>query len=54
MDNLFMLEDDSFAIVDYESEYSEENKGKYLGYVARLAKRLYNEYGEFKMNMGDG
>ena len=49
-----MLEDDSFAIVDYEREYSEKNKGKYLGYVARLAKRLYNEYGEFMKNMGDG
>lgn len=26
----------------------------YLGYVVRLAKRLYNEYGEFMKNMGDG
>lgn len=48
MDNLFLLEDDSFAIVDYESAYSEENKSKYLGYIARLAKRIYNEYGEYR------
>ena len=48
MDNLFLLEDDSFAIVDYESSYSEENKVKYLGYVARLARRIYNEYGEYR------
>ena len=48
MDNLFLLEDGSFAIVDYESSYSEENKVKYLGYVARLARRIYNEYGEYR------
>ena len=48
MDNLFLLEDGSLAIVDYESRYSEENKGKYLGYVARLAGRIYNEYGEYR------
>ena len=48
MDNLFRLRGGAFAIVDYESEYSEENKAKYLGYVARLSGRLYNEYSEFK------
>ena len=30
MDNLFLLEDESYAIIDYESKYSEENKVKYL------------------------
>ena len=48
MDNLFRLRGGAFAIVDYESVYSEENKAKYLGYVARLSRRLYNEYSEFK------
>ena len=45
LDNLFLLKDGSYAIVDHESVYAEENKVKYLGYVARLAKRLYNEFG---------
>ena len=30
LDNLFLLKDGSYAIVDYESVYSEENKIKYL------------------------
>ena len=43
LDNLFYLTDGSVAFVDYESYYSEENKVKYLGYLARIVKRLYNE-----------
>ena len=31
MDNLFELEDGTVAIVDYESDYEEEDKIKYLG-----------------------
>ena len=42
LDRLFELEDGSYLIVDYESDYSEEKKSKYLGYVARLSKILYN------------
>ena len=38
LDNLFELEDGSYAIVDYESRYAEENKNKYLGYIARMLK----------------
>ncbi len=37
------MADKSYAIVDYESEYSEENKVKYFGYVARVLKRVYNQ-----------
>ena len=48
LDNLFLMEDGAYAIVDYESEYSDENKVKYLGYIARVSKRLYTEYGELK------
>ena len=48
MDNLFLLKDGSFAIIDYESDYSEENKIKYLGYLARVEKRLYNETGKIQ------
>ena len=43
LDRLFKLEDGSFLIVDYESDYSEEKKVKYLNYVARLSRMLYNE-----------
>ena len=43
LDNLFYLTDGSVAFVDYESSYCEENKVKYLGYLARIVKRLYNE-----------
>ena len=43
MDNLFLLEDDSYLIVDYESDYSEEKKSKYMNYLARLSARLYNK-----------
>ncbi len=43
MDNFYYLSDGSYAIVDYESRYSEENKVKYLNYVARVLKRLYNK-----------
>ena len=43
MDNLMCLADGSLAIVDYESKYSEENKVKYFGYIARLIKREYNK-----------
>ena len=48
LDNLFLLSDGSYAIVDYESRYDEANKQKYLEYVARVSKRIYNEYGEYK------
>ncbi len=48
LDNLFLMEDGAYAIVDYESEYSEENKVKYIGYIARVSKKLYKKYGCFK------
>ena len=47
LDNLFRLKDGSYAIVDYESSYNEENKIKYLGYNARVAKRIYNDRKRF-------
>ncbi len=43
MDRLFLLEDNSYLLVDYESDYSEAIKFKYMGYIARLMKTLYNE-----------
>lgn len=44
MDNLFLLEDDTYLLVDYESKYSAKNRYKYLDYLARLSRRLYNKY----------
>ena len=43
MDNLFLLEDGSYALLDYESDYHERNKVKYAGYVLRLLRRLQKE-----------
>ena len=39
MDSLFELEDGTVAIVDYESDYEEEDKIKYLGYLIGVARR---------------
>ena len=47
LDNLFLMEDGAYAIIDYESEYSEENKNKYLGYIARVSRRLYDDFGYY-------
>ena len=41
LDHLFEFSDGSMGIVDYESDYREENKVKYLNYIARLLKRIY-------------
>lgn len=43
MDNLFLLEDGSYAILDYESAYRIGNKIKYAGYVVRLLRRFQKE-----------
>lgn len=43
MDNLFLLEDGSYALLDYESDYRVGNKVKYAGYVMRLLRRLQKE-----------
>ncbi len=45
IDNLFIFEDESIGIIDYESEYKHENIVKYLGYVARIVKRWFDEFG---------
>lgn len=39
LDNLFVLEDGSIGILDYESEFTKENFVKYINYVARVIKR---------------
>lgn len=45
MDNLFLLEDNTFLLVDYESAYKVENKLKYLEYILRVLKIYQAEYG---------
>lgn len=39
----FLLEDGSYALLDYESSYRIRNKVKYAGYVLRLLRRLQND-----------
>ena len=43
IDNLLELEDDSLAILDYESDYSENDKAKYLNYISRVYRKLVEE-----------
>ena len=43
LDNLFELEDDTVAIVDYESVYDKADKVKYLNYLAGVANRYQKE-----------
>ena len=47
IDNIFGLEDGSFAIVDYESTYKPLDKMKYLSYLLRTAKRHFLEHGKY-------
>ena len=43
MDNLFELEDDPVAILDYESVYDKNDKVKYLNYLTGVANRYQKE-----------
>ncbi len=43
MDHLFLLEDHTYALVDYESENTVEDRIKYVDYIARIVKRFYKE-----------
>lgn len=43
MDNLFLLEDDTYAVVEYESKNEAEDRIKYVNYIARVVERLYQE-----------
>jgi len=45
LDNLFLLEDETLAIIDYESIYKAKNEVKYLEYAVRIVKQYYNQYG---------
>lgn len=43
IDNLFLLEDGSVAIIDYESTLKWENNLKYLNYIVRILERYKKE-----------
>ena len=50
LDNIFLLEDDSVAIIDYESTYDDpRQKIKYLNYVARILERFRRDSTEAKI-----
>jgi len=49
IDNLFLLEDGTYAIVDYESEFKKLNKIKYLNYIARVMEKYYKEDETFNL-----
>lgn len=51
LDNLFLLEDGSLALVDYESTYADENKIKYLNYIVRTIKRNMKQNSRKKIRM---
>lgn len=44
IDNLFLLEDGTYALVDYESENKAGNPIKYVNHIARVVERFYREY----------
>ncbi|MCI9004434.1 MAG: hypothetical protein HFH39_04180 [Lachnospiraceae bacterium] len=46
MDNLFLLEDGTYALVDYESEDDVEDRIKYMNYISRIAQKYYTEHGK--------
>ena len=50
IDNLFLLEDGSVAIIDYESSYKPSNRNKYINYIARVLKR-YERDGVYEIRL---
>ncbi len=46
LDHLFLLEDETVAIVDYEAEDKLANRVKYVNYIARVMERYLKERGE--------
>jgi hypothetical protein len=43
LDNLFLLEDDTLAIVDYESKDSLSNRVKYVNYISRVMEKYFTD-----------
>lgn len=51
VDNLFLLEDGTYAIVDYEAEYKKLNKIKYLNYIVRVIEKYYKANKDFNLRL---
>ncbi len=51
IDNLFLLEDGTYAIVDYEAEFKKRNKIKYLNYIARVMEKYYPGEDDFHLRL---
>ncbi len=51
LDNLFLLEDGSIAIIDYESDVKWENHLKYLNYIVRILERYKKDEMPKKIRM---
>lgn len=51
IDNLFLLDDGTYAIVDYESEFKKLNKIKYLNYIARVMEKYYRKDENFNLRL---
>ena len=51
IDNLFLPEDGTYAIVDYESVYKKANKIKYLNYIARVMEKYFKEDETFNLRL---
>ena len=51
IDSLFLLEDNTYVIVDYESEYKKSNKIKYLNYITRVLEKYYKENSNFNLRL---
>ena len=43
IDNLLDLQDGSIGILDYESDYREEDKSKYLNYMSRVYRKMVKD-----------
>lgn len=46
LDNLFVLKDDTWALVDYESTFTAKDIIKYVNYIARILKRYLLQNGD--------
>ena len=51
IDNLFLLEDGTYAIVDYEAEFKKLIKIKYLNYITRVMEKYYKEDENFNLRL---
>lgn len=51
IDSLFLLEDGTYAIVDYEAEFKKMNKIKYLNYITRVMEKYYKQDENFNLRL---